>query len=88
MYLGRGIAAILIAVVATVMMRVATRRIAALHCLLRRGHAKTVESIRRESDDQCGRENALSWAQKKHAISPVISTSRKGMSDGRNNAVN
>jgi hypothetical protein len=58
-YLGRGIAAILIAVAAAVMMRVATRGIAAPHRLLRRGHAKTVESIRRQSDDQC-RKDAFS----------------------------
>jgi len=77
-HLRRGITAILTTVVSALMMRVATHGVAALHCLLRRGHAKTVESIRRESDDQCRRENPLCWAQRKHATPPVISTLRKG----------
>ena len=53
MYLGRGIAAILIAVVAAVMMRVATHGVAALHRLFGRNHPGTIERKRRESDDQC-----------------------------------
>jgi hypothetical protein len=59
-YLGRGIAAILIALAAAVMMRVATHGVAALHCLLGWSRSNTLKAIRRrESDGQCQR-NAFS----------------------------
>jgi hypothetical protein len=41
--------------VATMMMRVAVHLPAALHGLLRRGHAKTVDSIRRHCEGQRSR---------------------------------
>jgi len=59
-HLGRGIATVL-TVVAAVTVRVAMHGITALHRLLGGGHAKTVESVRCESEGQCREKNPLSW---------------------------
>ena len=69
-YLGCGIATVLTKV-PVMTMRVATHRVAALHRLLWRSHTKTIESIRRESDGQCRRQNPFSWLQPEHAMSSV-----------------
>jgi hypothetical protein len=59
-HLGRGIATVL-TMVAAVTVRVAMHGITALHRLLGGGHAKTVESVRRESEGQCREKDPLSW---------------------------